>query len=78
MAASLPPCRRPAADTGHRGHRFPRCRQDHLLRGLVQRRQSRRLALLINEFGEVAIDGDLLRAEGDARATCRSRISPMA
>jgi hypothetical protein len=49
-----------------------------LLRGLVQRRQSRRLALLINEFGEVAIDGDLLRAEGDARARCRSRISPMA
>ncbi|MDR9838947.1 CobW family GTP-binding protein [Herbaspirillum huttiense] len=38
-----------------------------LLRGLVQRRQSRRLALLINEFGEVAIDGDLLRAEGDAQ-----------
>ena len=27
-----------------------------LLRALVQRRQSRRLALLINEFGEVAID----------------------
>lgn len=38
-----------------------------LLRGLLQRRQSRRLALLINEFGEVAIDGDLLRAEGDAQ-----------
>lgn len=38
-----------------------------LLRGLVQRRQSRRLALLINEFGEVAIDGDLLRADGDAQ-----------
>lgn len=38
-----------------------------LLRGLVQRRQSRRLALLINEFGEVAIDGDLLRAAGDGQ-----------
>ena len=38
-----------------------------LLRALVQRRQSRRLALLINEFGEVAIDGDLLRAEGDGQ-----------
>ena len=32
-----------------------------LLRGLVQRRQARRLALLINEFGEVDIDGALLR-----------------
>ncbi|MBC7858636.1 MAG: GTP-binding protein, partial [Burkholderiaceae bacterium] len=32
-----------------------------LLRGLIERRQSRRLALLINEFGEVAIDGDLIR-----------------
>jgi cobalamin biosynthesis protein CobW len=31
-----------------------------LLRGLVQNRQTRRLALLINEFGEVAIDGALL------------------
>lgn len=41
-----------------------------LLRGLLQRRQARRLALLINEFGEVAIDGDLLRAapgEGSAQ-----------
>lgn len=37
-----------------------------LLRDLVRRRQSRRLALLINEFGEVAIDGDLLRADGDS------------
>jgi len=33
-----------------------------LLRSLVQRRQTRRLALLINEFGEIAIDGDLMRA----------------
>lgn len=33
-----------------------------LLRNLVQRRQTRRLALLINEFGEVTIDGDLIRA----------------
>lgn len=38
-----------------------------LLRGLVRRRQARRLALLINEFGEVAIDGALLRAEEGAR-----------
>ena len=33
-----------------------------LLRSLVERRQTRRLALLINEFGEVAIDGDLMRS----------------
>jgi cobalamin biosynthesis protein CobW len=32
-----------------------------LLAGLVKRRQSRRLALLINEFGEVSIDGALMR-----------------
>ncbi|MBP0599424.1 GTP-binding protein [Herbaspirillum sp. LeCh32-8] len=38
-----------------------------LLRGLVRRRQARRLALLINEFGEVAIDGALLRADEDAQ-----------
>lgn len=32
-----------------------------LLRSLVEKRQSRRLALLINEFGEVSIDGALIR-----------------
>lgn len=32
-----------------------------LLAGLVRRRQTRRLALLINEFGEVSIDGTVLR-----------------
>jgi len=36
-----------------------------LLRSLVQRRQTRRLALLINEFGEATIDGDLMRASSD-------------
>jgi len=39
-----------------------------LLRGLIARRQTRRLALLINEFGEISVDGALVRAasEGDA------------
>jgi cobalamin biosynthesis protein CobW len=39
-----------------------------LLRSLIERRQTRRLALLINEFGEVAVDGALVRdaADGDA------------
>ncbi len=32
-----------------------------LLRGLIEHRQTRRLALLINEFGEVSIDGALVR-----------------
>ena len=36
-----------------------------LLRSLIVRRQKRRLALLINEFGEVAIDGALIRQAGD-------------
>ena len=37
-----------------------------LLSSLIKRRQSRRLAILINEFGEVSIDGALIRetAEG--------------
>lgn len=32
-----------------------------LLSSLLERRQSRRLAILINEFGEVSIDGNLIR-----------------
>jgi cobalamin biosynthesis protein CobW len=32
-----------------------------LLRSLVEKRQARRLALLINEFGEIAVDGALAR-----------------
>ena len=36
-----------------------------LLRSLIMRRQTRRLALLINEFGEVSIDGALIRQAGD-------------
>ncbi len=42
-----------------------------LLKSLIEHRQSRRLALLINEFGEVSIDGDLMRdgsaADGQVR-----------
>lgn len=34
-----------------------------LLRSLIEKRQSRRLALLINEFGEISIDGALVRGE---------------
>jgi cobalamin biosynthesis protein CobW len=37
-----------------------------LLCGLLQRRQERRLAVLINELGEVSIDGALARAAADA------------
>lgn len=36
-----------------------------LLRSLVEHRQTRRLALLINEFGEVSIDGSLMRDAAD-------------
>jgi len=32
-----------------------------LLRSLVERRQTRRLALLINEFGEISVDGAVVR-----------------
>ena len=36
-----------------------------LLRSLIARRQTRRLALLINEFGEISIDGALIRETVD-------------
>jgi cobalamin biosynthesis protein CobW len=36
-----------------------------LLSSLIKSRQTRRLALLINEFGEVAIDGALIRESAD-------------
>jgi cobalamin biosynthesis protein CobW len=37
-----------------------------LLCGLLERRQERRLAVLINELGEISIDGALARASGGA------------
>jgi cobalamin biosynthesis protein CobW len=48
-----------------------------LLRSLVQRRQTRRLALLINEFGEVAIDGDLMRAGSTADSRVGQPAAPV-
>ena len=39
-----------------------------LLRSLIEHRQTRRLALLINEFGEVAIDGALIRETAGTQA----------
>lgn len=65
LPSALPPALPPIPVTVVTG--FLGAGKTTLLRGLVQRRQSRRLALLINEFGEVAIDGELLRAEGDAQ-----------
>jgi cobalamin biosynthesis protein CobW len=38
-----------------------------LLRGLLERRQERRLAVLINELGEISIDGALARASAGAK-----------
>jgi cobalamin biosynthesis protein CobW len=40
-----------------------------LIRHLLQTANGRRLALIINEFGDIGVDGDLLRSCGDA--TCR-------
>ena len=40
-----------------------------LIRHLLQTANGRRLALIINEFGDVGVDGDLLRSCGDE--TCR-------
>ncbi|MET0267536.1 MAG: GTP-binding protein, partial [Duganella sp.] len=39
-----------------------------LLRSLIARRQTRRLALLINEFGEISVDGALVREVAGADA----------
>lgn len=45
-----------------------------LLRSLIQRRKTRRLALLINEFGEVSIDGALLRDGAGKHGNERDQI----
>ena len=37
-----------------------------LIRHLLQNPQGRRLAVLVNEFGDVGVDGDLIRACADA------------
>ena len=47
-----------------------------LLRSLIMRRQTRRLALLINEFGEVSIDGALIRQAGDGDQQIRIHDFP--
>jgi cobalamin biosynthesis protein CobW len=47
-----------------------------LLRGLIQRRQTRRLALLINEFGEISIDGALMRDQTDGDGQVRIHDFP--
>lgn len=47
-----------------------------LLLGLIKRRQSRRLALLINEFGEVSIDGALIRDSVDSNDQIRIHDFP--
>ncbi len=39
-----------------------------LLRSLIARRQTRRLALLINEFGEISVDGALIREAAGGNA----------
>ena len=47
-----------------------------LLRSLIARRQTRRLALLINEFGEVSIDGALIRDAADGNEQIRIHDFP--
>ena len=45
-----------------------------LLSSLIKNRQTRRLALLINEFGEVSIDGALIRDSASGDATAQTQI----
>lgn len=40
-----------------------------LIRGLLEKADGRRLALIVNEFGDVGIDGDILRACGSPTCT---------
>src|SRR6202043_646270 len=47
-----------------------------LLSSLIKHRQSRRLAVLINEFGEVAIDGALIRETAGANPHIRIHDFP--
>lgn len=47
-----------------------------LLRSVIARRQTRRLALLINEFGEVSIDGALIRDGVDGQNHIRIHDFP--
>jgi len=47
-----------------------------LLSSLIKARQDRRLALLINEFGEVAIDGALIRGSADGNEHIRIHDFP--
>lgn len=47
-----------------------------LLSSLIKSRQSRRLALLINEFGEVSIDGALIRDSADGHEQIRIHDFP--
>lgn len=47
-----------------------------LLGSLIKRRQTRRLALLINEFGEVSIDGALMRDSFEGNAQIRVHDFP--
>jgi cobalamin biosynthesis protein CobW len=47
-----------------------------LLAGLVQGRKTRRLALLINEFGEVSVDGALIRASAEPQTSTGGQDLP--
>ena len=40
-----------------------------LIRHMLQNAQGRRIALIINEFGDLGVDGDILKGCGDE--TCR-------
>src|SRR6201996_1546719 len=61
MAASDPHKIPPPIATGFLGSG-----KTTLIRHLLERAQGRRLALIINEFGDVGVDGEILRSCGVA------------
>ena len=49
---------------GHHRHRLPRRRQDHVDPQSLANAGRRRIALVINEFGDVGVDGEILKSCG--------------
>ena len=53
-------------DSDDRVHGFPRRRQDQPDQNLLRHADGRRIALIVNEFGDIGVDRELLLGCGDA------------
>ena len=59
---------------GHRSHRLPRQRQDHAHPRLLGHPGMNRAAVIVNEFGEVGIDHELVAASSEKHHPARQRL----